>query len=208
MLVLFIRRLIRGIKAGRFISLFFVCMVLSACSSSGKKPVIEVVKNIQSSKPVLLPEHQAAYDQALVYMKSLSFKQAAVIFNRLLVTYSELAGAYVNLAIIEEANGNHEQAISYYNKALEINPNNVDALIQQSLLKQEQGKFKEMERYLLTAEAVDPSNETVQYNLAVLYELYLQDYDEAIDHYKNYVSLSSNEDVETVKRWILLLERK
>ena len=155
-----------------------------------------------------MPIDQAHFEKALGYMEAKSYDQAVIIFNQLLTTYPKLAGAYVNLALISQNNSDDEQAQFYYKKALEINPNNVEALIQFAVHSQKSGEFKESERYLLTAEALDKSNETVQYNLAVLYELYLQDFDEAIDHYKNYIVLSSNSDTETVERWIKLLERK
>ena len=95
-----------------------------------------------------------------------------------------------------------------FSQALEINPNFIDALLQQALIMQDAGKFTEAEDLLRRAEAINPKHPLVQYNLGVLYELYLQDYPLAIQYYKRYAALSSAKDVETVKRWILLLERK
>ena len=182
-------------------------LFLTACANQAKKPEVVVLKP-QTTAPVLTAIHQAEYQTGLEMIKSKSFAQAQTIFSSLTKTYPNLAGAYVNLAIINIAKSDEQLAEQHINKAIEINPNNVDALIQLANWSQKKGEFKKVERYLLTAEAADSSNETVQYNLAVLYELYLQRFDDAIDHYENYVALTTSDDKETVKRWIKLLERK
>jgi len=184
-----------------------VLSFLSGCASTVKKPEI-AIKNVEVNIPVLTKNHQAEYQKALDFMKVKSFNEAHNIFTDLTTIYPNLAGAYVNLAFIYKAKSNENKAELNTNKALEINPNNVDALIQIAASSQKKGEFKKVEKYLLTAEAIDKSNDTVQYNLGVLYELYLQQYDDAISHYENYIALSSNDDTETVKRWIKLLERK
>jgi Tfp pilus assembly protein PilF len=197
------------IKSGIYtlIKTILIVSLLAGCANSAKKPEI-IVNNIKSSAPVLTKIDQTAYQKALELMKNKSFDEAHRIFSELIASYPNLAGAYVNLAFINKAKSDDTKAEENINKALEINPNNVDALIQRAAYSQNKGEFKKVELYLLTAEAADSSNEIVQYNLAILYELYLQQYDDAIDHYENYIALSSNEDKETVKRWVMLLERK
>jgi len=187
--------------------ILLVLLFISGCANSVKKPEI-IVKQVVATIPTLTKVHQSDYQKALGLMKTKSFDEAHTIFTNLTTVYPNLAGAYVNLAFIYKAKSDEDKAELYINKALEINPNNIDALIQIAASSQKKGEFKEVERYLLTAEAVDSSNDIVQYNLAVLYELYLQQYDDAINHYENYIALSSNDDKETVKRWVKLLERK
>jgi len=187
--------------------ILLILLFLSGCANSVKKPEI-VVTQVEATIPILTKIHQSDYQKAVGLMKAKSFDEAHTIFTNLTTVYPNLAGAYVNLAFIYRAKSDENEAELYINKALEINPNNIDALIQIAASSQKKGEFKEVERYLLMAEAVDSSNDTVQYNLAVLYELYLQQYDDAINHYENYIALSSNDDKETVKRWVKLLERK
>jgi len=187
--------------------ILLILLFLSGCANSVKKPEV-VVTQVEATIPILTKIHQSDYQKAVGLMKAKSFDEAHTIFTNLTTVYPNLAGAYVNLAFIYRAKSDENEAELYINKALEINPNNIDALIQIAASSQKKGEFKEVERYLLTAEAVDSSNDIVQYNLAVLYELYLQQYDDAINHYENYIALSSNDDKETVKRWVKLLERK
>jgi tetratricopeptide (TPR) repeat protein len=185
----------------------FIFSLLTGCASN-KVIKTEEVNVVETAAPVLTALDKAEYQKALELMKLKSFDEAQVIFSELLISYPKLAGAYVNLAMINKAKSNNDLAEKNIAKALEINPKNVDALIQSAAYSQNKGEFKKVENFLLTAEAADSSNEIVQYNLAILYELYLQQYDDAINHYENYVALSSNEDKETVKQWIKLLERK
>ena len=202
---------VRFIEANRVIKalMFVTVFLLVACSGPSKKTMVKpvVVEPIQAS-PVLTPEHMAQYNAGIEAMKTKRYTQAEMTFNNLLNIYPRLAGAYVNLALVAEARSDTELAIANYEKALQINPNNVDALIQRAHGHRGNGRFEAAVQDLRLAEAVDSANPLIHFNLGVIYELYLQDYGLAIEHYENYVRLSTDEDVAIVKRWIKLLERK
>ena len=195
-----------------------ILTLLIGCAGSDKKPadsplvqklaVKSAEPSVEHRRPVLAPEHQAQFDAGVSAMKNRDYDSARRSFDGLLVIYPKLAGAHVNLALIDEAQNNSEAAFERYQKALDINPRNVEALIQRALFSQRQGRFLESEQYLLRAEAASANNQTVHYNLGVLYELYLQNFKLAMSHYQRYVDLSSDDDVEVVKRWMKLLERK
>ena len=157
---------------------------------------------------MLSAEEKASYQEALTFMLEENYAQAEVLFNALVEKQPRLTGAYVNLGVIKKNAKQLESAKQLFSKALEINPNFIDALLQQALIFQDSGEFTKAEDLLRRAEAIQPEHPLVNYNLGVLYELYLQDYPLAIKHYERYVSVSKAEDVEIVKRWIQLLERK
>lgn len=184
-------------------------LLLVACAGKEPKPVVPVVKPVVSAgKPVLTPEEQAAWAAALGLLHKGDAKAAESAFQTLLTRQPRLAGAYVNLGLLAEKRQDTEQARKHYQKALEINPANDAALVQLALLDQTQGKFRDAETGLLKAESVNTDNAAVHYNLGVLYELYLQNPELALKHYRRYVDLSKSEDKALVERWILLLERK
>tara|TARA_R110002072_G_scaffold172728_1_gene326966 strand:- start:46786 stop:47349 length:564 start_codon:yes stop_codon:yes gene_type:complete len=186
-----------------------VCfLLLMACGSASKKPVIIIDKTIPKAQIVLTEEQKQSYQKALRFMEQKNFADAESIFNKLIKSQPELTGAYVNLGAIKKADNKPDEAEGFFTSALKINPNFIDALLQQALIFQDKGEFTKAEDLLRRAEAINPDHPLVNYNLGVLYELYLQDYALAVQHYKRYITLSSAEDVETVKRWILLLERK
>ncbi len=182
---------------------------LVACAGSSQKPDVVVEKPAEVlDKPVLTPEQQAAWDAALGLMTQGQHEAARQAFEHLLLAQPRLAGARVNLAILDELKGDLAAAEANYQKALELNPANHIALMHLGLLHQQQGRFKEAEVAFLKAQAVNGEFPAVQYNLAVLYELYLQDYARAVKHYQRYVELGAGEDKALVERRIKLLERK
>ena len=140
-------------KCSKYLCLMVCFLLLMACGSASKKPVIIIDKTIPKAQIVLTEEQKQSYQKALRFMEQKNFADAESIFNKLIKSQPELTGAYVNLGAIKKADNKPDEA-------------------------------------------------------GVLYELYLQDYALAVQHYKRYITLSSAEDVETVKRWILLLERK
>ncbi|KZY29520.1 MULTISPECIES: tetratricopeptide repeat protein [unclassified Oleiphilus] len=187
-------------------ALYFVV----ACSSTSKKiEPIQIEKPASAIvKPILTEDDKIAYKQGLALIKEKSYVEAEEIFKGLIDRYPTLAGAYVNLGLIRHSNRQLAEAEGYYQQALDINPKNVNALIQLSLISQDEGKFQDSERFLKSALAKDSNHPMVNYNLGVLYELYLRDYDQAIEHYQAYVKNAGEDDTKTVERWIKMLERK
>ncbi|MFV1873710.1 MAG: tetratricopeptide repeat protein [Oleiphilus sp.] len=191
------------------LSIYLLAMsFLVACGGAPKKPAIVIEKTVANDKPVLTELDKANYQKAVQLLSQAELDKAESLFTQLVDAHPKLTGAYVNLGVIKKAQNQSEDAKSWFSRALEIDPNFIDALLQQALIMQDAGKFTEAEDLLRRAEAINPKHPLVQYNLGVLYELYLQEYSLAIKHYEQYVQLSSADDVETVKRWIMLLERK
>jgi Flp pilus assembly protein TadD len=184
-------------------------LLLGGCSGKPAKPVVQVSKPAEVlDRPVLAPEDETTWRTALSLLDRGQIAQARAAFNGLLLRQPRLAGAYVNLAILDELENNLPAAEAHYLKALSLNPANQTALINLALIRQQQGRFREAEVELLKAEAVNGNHPLVHYNLGVLYELYLQDPDRAIKHYRRYVGLGEVPDRQLVERWISLLERK
>lgn len=192
----------------KFVIGFLVLCSLFACSGAPKKPAVVIEQTPKDALPVLTETEKQTYRKALDFMAQQSFDKAETLFAELLKTQPKLTGAYVNLAVIKKHNKQVDKAEQLLGQALSINPNFIEALLQQALIYQDKGEFSKAEELLRRAEAIEPNHPLVNYNLGVLYELYLQDYALAIKHYQRYVSVSKADDVETVQRWIMLLERK
>ena len=195
-------------KCSKFLCLASCFLLLIACGSAPKKPVIIIDKTAPTEKLVLSETQKADFQKALGFMAEENFGGAESIFLSLIKQQPALTGAYVNLGTIKKRERDIDKAEDYFQKALDINPNFIDALLQQALVLQDKGEFTQAEELLRRAEAIHADHPLVNYNLGVLYELYLQEYSLAIQYYKRYVALSDADDVETVKRWIILLERK
>ena len=91
------------------------------------------------------------------------------------------------------------------NKALELNPKQAQALNIRAQLYIKDGKIHKAKDDYIKAIKIKPDYINAQYNLALLYDIYLQEIELAITHYKIYLSLLKKTDVIT-KEWVTHLE--
>lgn len=100
-----------------------------------------------------------------------------------------------------------EAAIRHYETLLQVEPYHPAAANDLALLYREQGRIDDARGLLETTLERHPERARLHYNLAVLYELYLVDLEQALEHYRQYQDTTDDED-ERVARWILDLERR
>lgn len=196
-------------KLSRLLMLLVV-LALAACGGAPKRVSMQAEKPGAQTvlAPVLTPEDQARFQQAVSGIQNGQLNEAEMLLKALLQAYPSLAGALTNLGYIRQSQGQQEEAREYFEQALAINPENIGALFAMAAFDMEAGDFElaESKYLMITDRHVDHAK--AHYNLGVLYELYLQRYDDAIVHYESYVRLAETDDVKTVERWIKLLERK
>lgn len=183
--------------------------LISGCAGTQKNPAFEQRASKQEGvvRPQLSPVQEADYQKAVEGLRQGKLSSAKKDFLALLSAEPRLAGAQVNLGIIAQKEGDKEAAINAFNQALVLNPRNADALAALGVIALEKGEYRKAESLLLEAADLAPELAIAHYNLGILYELYLQEESDAIEHYTRYVSLSTDEDVKTVTRWLKLLER-
>lgn len=155
---------------------------------------------------VAAPEALTLFEQATAIMASGDAAEAELRFKEFLLRYPQYPGAHVNLAIIHSGNGDDVSAQAEIDAALAIDPGFAPALNQQGLLFRKNGKFLEAEAAYLKAVTASPEYELAHYNLGVLYELYLQRLDEALQHFEDYQELVGGD--EQVEKWIADLRRR
>ena len=131
---------------------------------------------------------------------------AELRFQEFLLQYPNYAGAHVNLAIIFAARGDDQAAENSLIDALLLNPEHPAALNQLGMLLRRQGKLTEAESAYQRAIAADPGYALAHYNLGVLYDLYLQRLDVALQHYEAYQTLVGED--KQVTKWIADLTRR
>ncbi len=87
-----------------------------------------------------------------------------------------------------------------------IDPDYPPALNQHGVLLRKSGKILEAEAAYLKAVTADPDYPLAHYNLGVLYELYLQRLDDALQHFERYQDLVGED--KQVEKWITDLRRR
>jgi len=156
--------------------------------------------------PEVPPRVMTLYEQAVSAMAAGDTIDAELRFQEFLLQYPGYPGAHVNLAIIFAGRGDDQAAENSLTDALILSPNNAAALNQLAMLQRRQGKFQEAETAYLKAIAADPDYALAHYNLGVLYDLYLQRLEDALQHYERYQELIGED--QQVSKWIADLKRR
>jgi tetratricopeptide (TPR) repeat protein len=160
----------------------------------------------QQADPVVPPEVQAQYEQAVSAMAAGDYVDAELRFKEFLLSYAEYPGAHVNLAIIHANNENNAAARAALDAALSLDPDHPAALNQLGMLLRRSGKFLEAEAAYMKAVTVKPDYALAHYNLGVLNELYLQRLDVALQNFENYQAIVGED--KQVEKWIADLRRR
>lgn len=151
-------------------------------------------------------EVRTQFERAVAIMAAGDLAEAELRFEEFLLQYPGYPGAHVNLAILHAAQKNDAEAEACIAKALEINPAHPEALNQLGMLRRRQGRFEDAEAAYLKAVTADPEYALAHYNLGVLYELYLQQLEPALQHFQRYQDISGED--EQVAKWIVDLQRR
>jgi len=185
--------------------LWLVLILFSGCAQ-------EVVKESQPLKPakpqvVLAEADKRAYSKALTAIKSKKYKKAESILNGLLKKYPDAAGPLANKGIIYVKRHKLDKATEYFLKALKINEKLVQVRNHLAVIYRQKGKFNQAKDMLDAAIATDPYYANAYYNLGILYELYLQVPEKALENYQLYLDLQKGGDKQ-VTQWVSLLQRQ
>ena len=153
------------------------------------------------------PVHSEEYKSALSAMKNSELKKARGLLQDVINQRPNFSNAHVNLGIDFLKSNSLSEAENAFNHALRINPKNVFALNQLGILHRQQGDFSAAKSSYKKAIDINSDYANAHLNLGILYDLYLYDLPNAIEHYKNYQSLTKDKNKQ-VEKWIVDLERR
>lgn len=173
-------------------------------SSSAQKPV---TRSATLKEEPVSPALQQAYDQALAHLKAGRDKEAEQALRALAQRAPELSGPQANLGMLYRKVGRTKEAIEALNRAIRLNPRRAAYYNELGILYRQEGKFEDAKRQYLKAIDVDAEYPLAHLNIAILYDLYMQDPKKALPHYQRYQQLLSKED-SMVAKWIIDLERR
>lgn len=150
---------------------------------------------------------QSDFQAALSAMEQENWSDAERRLVAMTEAYPKLSGPWVNLAKVHEARGRTEEAVAALERALQINPQNLDAYNQLALIRREAGEFETAERLYRQALEVWPFHARTHLNLGILLDLYRGEGRAALEHYRAYQQRQDEPDRE-VAGWIVDLERR
>ena len=157
-------------------------------------PYLEIKGKIDKQAVVSFIEARKAY-------KSKNYERAEALLRQIIETDKKLAGPWVMLGNIAEENKQSDQAIDHYLKAIQVNRLNVNAYLPLARLQREKGQFLEAQNTYAEALAVWRDFPEAHLNLAILYDLYLNDSLQAQQHMEAFQFLKGEKDAQ-VAEWL------
>ncbi len=193
-----------------FVALLVAGHILTGCSNAPPAPPVQTSDNTETSETLdlstLNPNQQSQYENAVKLLANGNADNAEHIFESLSQAKPEFAGTWANLAIIEYNRKDLESAKTLAQRGLSLNPNSAQLSNLLGRIENDQGRFKEAENYYDQAIAINSDYAIAHYNLALLYDIYYQQIDLAVVHYRRYLEITGYQDQGT-ESWVQQLER-
>lgn len=141
------------------------------------------------------------YQKAVTHLNNSDFYKAEAILRPFTEKHPELAGPWTNLGLIQLKHGNLAEAEKLFRSALTKNPNFPQALNLLGLVETKKGDILQAKK--LYSQAIEQNDDyaIAHYNLALLYDIYLQDIKSAVPHYQRYLELINYSD-EATANWL------
>lgn len=181
----------------RFITILGYLVLVTGCASIDTQKAESDV-SIDSKVP-------DDYGHALSAAKNGKTKRAIELLQTIADNNPTFSPAFTNLGLQYLKSKNHQQAEAAFRKALNINPKDAVASNHLGVVLRFNGQFNDAKSMYTQAIKHQPDYALAHYNLGILYDIYLYELPLALDHYKQYLSLSDKDD-EMVKQWITDLE--
>ncbi len=140
-------------------------------------------------------------------LKKGDLKTAEHLFKTVIAVDDKLSGPWVFLGDIAQQHQQSEEAFAHYQKAIAVNPLNVNAYLPLAKLLREQGRFIEAQNVYADALAQWKDFPEAHLNLAILYDIYLNDPLQAQQHMEAYQFLTNAKD-KAVAKWLEELQQR
>lgn len=160
-----------------------------------------------SIKPAIPAAAQKQFDAALELLKSNRTSEAQQQLLQLTQSNPELVAPWINLGLIELKANHFEAALTYFKQAVQHDASSAVAQNYLGMSYRNIGQFKQAEGAYQAAIAANADYALAYFNLGVLYDLYLQQPDLALQQYEHYQALQGTPDSK-VASWIKELKAR
>lgn len=181
-------------------------LLTAGCSLVGGEGATESAAASAASGPS--PEVLADYSAALSQLQAGDLAAAESAMQAFSAKHPELAGPLLNLALLRMRQGDDVAALAWFERASAVCTSCAPVWNGLGVLHRQQGRFAESEQAYRRAIELDADYALAYYNLAVLYDLYIERPELALENYQQYLSFGSEEGHAEVERWIADLRRR
>lgn len=153
------------------------------------------------------PQARQAFDQALTLIDEKNYPAAIDLLDTLITDFPDLSGPYLNLAIVYAELNQMARSKTLFEKAIKVNPDNLEAYNQLAIVHRQLGEFEAAERRYQQALRRWSGYGDAYLNLGILQELYMGKLEMALQNYRRYQTLQSKPD-RRVNAWVQDLQRR
>jgi len=148
------------------------------------------------------------FQKGIQLLESGKAAEARSLFEALRDRYPEVSVIYNNLGVTYKRLNLLEEAARSYQKAIALQGGGyAEAHYNLAIIFREQGAFRKAEAVYREVISLNPEFEDAHYNLAVLYDLYLDNPEEALQHYMKYMELVDGDHLE-MELWVAALQKR
>jgi len=202
-----------------FLLTYFILTVLSGCgtfpeTTSGNASNIKEADAVTVDRQQyekLSPIAKRDFDQAIKDIKKGNNSAAESRLLKVIKDNPGFLSAPVNLGIIYYKTGRIPESEEVLKGVIKVDARNTVAYNYIGIVYRQSGKFKEAEAAYKKAISIDPEYAIAYLNLGILYDLYLQNFSEALKSYNQFQTLTvktKGEEDKEVKKWIFDLKRR
>jgi len=189
------------------LQLVMLIITITACATSEKKDDSdEAVKNIEIKEEFGVDENiSELFNQAVELLKEEEYDESIKLLKQVTATSDKHSAPYVNLGIAYLKIGKIDESEQNFKKALAINPDHPVTNNELAIAYRKSGRFYEArERYQHVINKY-PLFLPARKNLGILCDLFLKDFECAIEQYDAYLSLKPDDKV---KIWLTDVKRR
>ena len=191
----------------RVILIMVLSVLMISCASNTTKVSQEPVIGEQDEQHIDVDSDvQEDFSKAIVLLQQNNNEQAAVILESVIEREKRLPAPYVNLAIAQNRLGDTKAAEQNLISALKIDITHPVANNELGLLYRKEGKFNAARTAYENAIQKHPDYLPARKNLGVLCDLYLHDFNCALEQFEGY--LERQPDDKTVAIWVADVKRR
>lgn len=190
------------------LQLVTLVLLITACATSGKKDgTDEAVKDIEIKEEFGVDENVSElFNQAVELLKEKKYDESIKLLKQVTAASDKHSAPFVNLGIAYLKTGKIEESEQSFKKALAINPDHPVTNNELAIAYRKSGRFAEArERYQHVINKY-PLFLPARKNLGILCDLFLKDFECAIEQYVAYLSLKPEDD--KVKIWLTDVKRR
>ena len=191
------------------VAVVLLAVLAAGCATPSGGPRLDAPrqKAAAPAEAPVSPVLQQAYHRALAHVQAGRHKEAEQALLAMTKQAPELSGPYANLGVVYYRSGRTKEAIEALKRAIQVNPHRAVYYNELGIIYRKEGKFDDARRTYSKALEVDPDYALAQLNIAILYDLYLQDPKQALPHYQRYQQLLPKADG-AVAKWIIEIQRR